>query len=224
MKCVYLEAKWNIKKVKRSRYRPSVAQRVGRGIALLFHDRGTRRGWVNEILDFINYKEIFLHWVQSMIEKKWFQLFLKGLIIVLFFYVTRHLIIQFSCHIYYTLFVYVSFIWLNMDIIFLHVLYLWTLEFSSRDWQFFVFIKRSFIPLTRAECDNSLPFSGASSIPPCYVLFPATLLHQLFFHPLSPHLAIYFLVYLSILLLPNSYIIPFWEFYFLPPLYMPKPT
>jgi len=31
-------------KVKWSRYRPSVAQRVGRGIALLFHDRGTRRG------------------------------------------------------------------------------------------------------------------------------------------------------------------------------------
>jgi len=31
-------------KVKFSRYRPSVAQRVGRGIALLFHDRGTRRG------------------------------------------------------------------------------------------------------------------------------------------------------------------------------------
>jgi len=29
-----------------SRYRPGVAQRVGRGIALLFHDRGTRRGWV----------------------------------------------------------------------------------------------------------------------------------------------------------------------------------
>ena len=27
-----------------SRYRPGVAQRVGRGIALLFHDRGTRRG------------------------------------------------------------------------------------------------------------------------------------------------------------------------------------
>ena len=33
-------------KVKCSRYRPGVAQRVGRGIALLFHDRGTRRGWV----------------------------------------------------------------------------------------------------------------------------------------------------------------------------------
>jgi len=32
------------KKVKFSRYRPGVAQRVGRGIALLFHDRGTRRG------------------------------------------------------------------------------------------------------------------------------------------------------------------------------------
>jgi len=35
----------NIKvKVKFSRYRPGVAQSVGRGIALLFHDRGTRRG------------------------------------------------------------------------------------------------------------------------------------------------------------------------------------
>jgi len=33
-----------IDKVKRSHYRPGVAQRVGRGIALLFHDRGTRRG------------------------------------------------------------------------------------------------------------------------------------------------------------------------------------
>ena len=33
-------------KVKWSRYRPGVAQRVGRCIALLLHDRGTRRGWV----------------------------------------------------------------------------------------------------------------------------------------------------------------------------------
>jgi len=33
-------------KVKWSHYRPGVAQRVGRSIALLFHDRGTRRGWV----------------------------------------------------------------------------------------------------------------------------------------------------------------------------------
>ena len=33
-------------KVKCSRYRPDVAQRVGRGTALLFHDRGTRRWWV----------------------------------------------------------------------------------------------------------------------------------------------------------------------------------
>ena len=74
----------------------------------------------------------------------------------------------------------------------------------------------SFIPLACAEFDDSLPFSGASSIPLCYVLFPATLPHQLFFHPLSPYLAIYFLVYLSILLFPNSYIILFWEFYILP--------
>jgi len=29
-----------------SRYRPVLPQRVGKGIALLFHDRGTRRGWV----------------------------------------------------------------------------------------------------------------------------------------------------------------------------------
>jgi len=35
-----------LKKVKWSRYRPGLAQRVGRGIALLFHDSGTRRGWV----------------------------------------------------------------------------------------------------------------------------------------------------------------------------------
>ena len=33
-------------KGKWSHYRPGVAQRVGRGIALLFHDRGTRRGRV----------------------------------------------------------------------------------------------------------------------------------------------------------------------------------
>ena len=33
-------------KVKWSCYRPGVAQRVGRGIALLFINRGTRRGWV----------------------------------------------------------------------------------------------------------------------------------------------------------------------------------
>ena len=34
------------RKVKWSHYRPGVAQRVVRGIALLFHDCGTRRGWV----------------------------------------------------------------------------------------------------------------------------------------------------------------------------------
>jgi hypothetical protein len=74
----------------------------------------------------------------------------------------------------------------------------------------------SFIHMPCTECDDSLPFSGASSIPLCYVLFPATLLHQLFVHTLSPHLAIYFMVYLSNLSFPNSYIMLFWEFYFLP--------
>ena len=43
--CVCARAR-AIYKVKCSRYRPGLAQRVGRGIALLFHDRGTRRGWV----------------------------------------------------------------------------------------------------------------------------------------------------------------------------------
>jgi len=33
-------------KVKWSPYTPGVTQRVGRGIALFFHDRDTRRGWV----------------------------------------------------------------------------------------------------------------------------------------------------------------------------------
>ena len=36
---IYIKVKW-------SRYRPGMAQRVDRGIALLFYDRGTRRGWV----------------------------------------------------------------------------------------------------------------------------------------------------------------------------------
>ena len=68
-----------------------------------------------------------------------------------------------------------------------------------------------FIPLACAESDNCLPFSGTSSIPLCYVPFASTLFHQLVFHPSSLHLAIYFLVFLSILLFPNSYIIPFWD-------------
>jgi hypothetical protein len=37
---------WNKIKLKWSRYRPGVAQRLVRGIAVLFHDRGIRRGWV----------------------------------------------------------------------------------------------------------------------------------------------------------------------------------
>jgi hypothetical protein len=36
----------SVNKVKLSCYRPGVAQTVGRVIALLFHDLGTRRGWV----------------------------------------------------------------------------------------------------------------------------------------------------------------------------------
>ena len=43
----------------------------------------------------------------------------------------------------------------------------------------------SFIPLACAECDDSLPFSGASSIPLCYAFVAANVLHQSFFHPLT---------------------------------------
>ena len=96
-------------------------------------------------------------------------------------------------------------------------------NFSNLNKMWNLFVKfiihsfiHSFIPLACAECDGSLPFSGASSIPLCYVLFHATLLHQLLFHPLSRHLVIYFLVNLSILFFQNSYIIPLREFYFLP--------
>ena len=73
-------------------------------------------------------------------------------------------------------------------------------------------INQSINPLACTECGDSLPFSGASSIPPCHTLFPATPLRRPFFHPPSLHPAICFLV----LLFPNSYIVLFWEFYFLP--------
>ena len=40
-------------------------------------------------------------------------------------------------------------------------------------------IIHSFIPMACAECDDSLPFSGDSSSPLCYVIFLSTLLCQL---------------------------------------------
>jgi len=80
----------------------------------------------------------------------------------------------------------------------------------------FMFSFHSFIPLACAECDDSLSFSGASSTPLCYIPFPSTIFHQLDFHTLSLHLDVYFLAYLSALLFPNSNIILFWGFYFLP--------
>jgi len=44
--CVYICVCVYVCKVKWSRYRPVVGQKVDRGIALLFHDRGTRTWWV----------------------------------------------------------------------------------------------------------------------------------------------------------------------------------
>jgi hypothetical protein len=82
----------------------------------------------------------------------------------------------------------------------------------------------SFIPVACTECD-SLPFSGASSNPVCYIPFPSTLFHQLGFHPPSLHLVISFLVYLTSFF-PDSYIILFCKFcfFFFHSQYMTEPT
>ena len=77
-------------------------------------------------------------------------------------------------------------------------------------------INQSINALASTECGDLLPFSGASSIPACRTFFPATLLRRPFFHPSSLHPVIYFLVYLLVLLFPDSYTILFWESYFLP--------
>jgi hypothetical protein len=50
----------------------------------------------------------------------------------------------------------------------------------------------------------------------CYILYPATLLHPLFFQPPALNIAICFFVYLLFLLFPNSYTTLLWESYFLP--------
>ena len=76
----------------------------------------------------------------------------------------------------------------------------------------YLFIYQSISPLAWTECGDSLPFSGASSIPPYHTLFPATPLRQPFFHPPSLHPAIYFLVCILVLLFPNSCTILFWEY------------
>ena len=65
---------------------------------------------------------------------------------------------------------------------------------------------------------------GASSIPTYHTLFPATLLHQQFFHPPSLHPAVNFLVSLLALLFPNSCTILFWNPIFFHSMYMPKRT
>ena len=66
------------------------------------------------------------------------------------------------------------------------------------------------IPLAYVECDDSLLFSGASSIPFCYIPFPFTLLHQLVFHPPVLHRG------LPLSLIVSKFIYTFWKFCFLP--------
>jgi hypothetical protein len=83
-------------------------------------------------------------------------------------------------------------------ILLLQYWYVWTSSYTFKS-QTDIHV-HSFIPLPCAECNDSLPFSGASSFPLCYILFPATLLHQQFFYLPSLHLSIYFLVYLLVLL------------------------
>ena len=88
---------------------------------------------------------------------------------------------------------------------------------SSSNPVFAQLIQHSFILLACAESDDSVQFSGAASIPPCYTPFPSPLFDQLVFNPPSPHLAIYFMAYLSALLFPNTYVVLFLcDFYFLP--------
>jgi hypothetical protein len=82
----------------------------------------------------------------------------------------------------------------------------------------------SFIKLSWAECDISLPFSGASVVTLCYIPLPSTLFHKLVFHPTSLHLAIHFFVYISALFVPYPYIIFLWSSIFFHSLYMPEPT
>ena len=105
----------------------------------------------------------------------------------------------------------------------------WHSAIQPLKYVYYVFCRKCYIHLfilmAREECDDSLPFPRASSIPLCYIPFPATLLLQLVFHPASFHLAIYFLVQLLTLLFPNSYIILFSSNYILfYSLYMPRPT
>ena len=68
--------------------------------------------------------------------------------------------------------------------------------------------------LACAECDDSLPFSGASSIFLRCVLFPSTHFPHIVFHPSLLCLSIYFFFYLSGLLFPYSYLKHFWEILF----------
>ena len=82
--------------------------------------------------------------------------------------------------------------------------------------KWFLIIKVHIHSLACAECDDSLPFSGASFILLYCVLFTSTQFPHLVFHPSLLHLAIYFSVYLSALLFPNSYLKLFWEFCSLP--------
>ena len=67
-----------------------------------------------------------------------------------------------------------------------------------------------------------LPFSAASSVSLCCAPFPSTQFHQLVFRPFLLRLAIYFSVYSSALLFPNSYLILSGDSVFFHSLYFPN--
>jgi len=79
------------------------------------------------------------------------------------------------------------------DMLLLHWSYYTIFIFWARAFSFWKqehpkLTTHSFIPLACAECDDSLPFSGASSIPRCYVPFPSTLFHH--YSSILPHFSL----------------------------------
>jgi hypothetical protein len=84
---------------------------------------------------------------------------------------------------------------------------------------FSIYQGHSFIHSFHWHVQNAtIPCHSQKLLPFFFVIypFPFILFYQLFFHPPSFYLTIYFLIYLSALFFPNLYIILFWEIYFFP--------
>ena len=77
-----------------------------------------------------------------------------------------------------------------------------------------MFSSNTFIPLSCKKFDDSLPFSGASSIPLYYVLFPATLPHH--YSSILSHLIFPSISWSASQSCCSQNHIIFWELYLLP--------